>query len=449
MTTAPPEKGPWIHGRRFIPLGLAYVAGSLEKAGFHVEVLDNYLLEKPLEELKLEVQKRNPEIVGITCSSATYRRCLETASAIKEVLPSCRIVVGGWHPTYEPESMLQHKDIDYAVVGEGERAMVELASHLTERGKEQDLENIAGIAYRHEGKITKIAQRFINNLDELPFPARHLLPMHMYDRQIEYLTVKPVDNMNIMRGCPYNCAFCETKQLWGNACRGFSPKYVLEEIKHLMANYGTRGIYFINDNFTMRKKDTSELCRLIQSEKLDIEWVCDTRVDLVSRELLREMKSAGCKTIWFGGESGSQRILDKVNKHVSLEQTEAAFRICREEGIQTACSFLLGIPGETIEEMKTTFKFARKLDPDWCRFNIFVAVPGSALYREVMEKGLYDRVEDFTAYIKTDEFNYESLLEIQNRFHRNFNRSPRRVLRKIRQQGFFAVLKKSPRYLFR
>ena len=449
MTTAPPTKGPWIHGRHFLPLGLAYVAASLEKAGFKVEVLDNYLLEKPIDEVKKEVERRSPEIVGITCSSATYSRCIETAKAIKETLPSCKVVVGGWHPTYEPESMLQHPEIDYVVMGEGERAMVELTTHILNRGNDASLAAVAGIAYKQEGKIVKNAQRFISNLDEIPFPARHLLPMKMYDRQIEYLDVKPVDNMNIMRGCPYNCAFCETKQLWGNACRGFSPKYVLEEIKHLMANYGTKGIYFINDNFTIRKKETSELCALIRNEKLDIEWVCDTRVDLVSKELLKEMKSAGCKTIWFGGESGSQRILDKVNKHVSLEQTETAFKMCREEGIQTACSFLLGIPGETLEEMKATFKFARKLDPDWCRFNIFVAVPGSALYKEVMEKGLYDRVEDFAAYVKTDEFNYESLLGIQRRFHRDFNRSPRRVLRKIRQEGFFSVLRKSPRYLFR
>lgn len=449
MTTAPPSKGPWIHGRHFLPLGLAYVAASLEKAGFSVEVLDNYLLEKSIEELKVELKQRSPTIVGITCSSATYSRCVETAKGIKEALPFCKVVVGGWHPTYEPDSMLRHPEIDYVVIGEGERAMVELATHIIEGRDDASLSLIAGIAYRHEGRIVKNAQKFIGNLDELPFPARHLLPMHMYDRQIEYLDVKPVDNMNVMRGCPYNCAFCETKQLWGSACRGFSPKYVLEEIKHVMTNYGTKGIYFINDNFTIRKKDTLELCALIRQEKIDVEWVCDTRVDLVSRELLKEMKTAGCKTIWFGGESGSQRILDRVNKHVSLEQTEAAFKMCREEGIQTASSFLLGIPGETIDEMNATFKFARKLDPDWCRFNIYVAVPGSSLYREVIEKGLYDRLDDFAAYVKTDEFNYESLLEVQRQFHRNFNRSPRRVIRKIRQEGLFSVLKKSPRYLFR
>jgi radical SAM superfamily enzyme YgiQ (UPF0313 family) len=119
-----------------------------------------------------------------------------------------------------------------------------------------------------------------------------------------------------------------------------------------------------------------------------------------------------------------------------------------EEGIQTACSFLLGAPRETADDMKATFKFARKLDPDRCRFNIFVAVPGSALYDEVMQKDLYDRIEDFVAYVKTDDFNYESLLEVQRRFHRNFNRSSKRVLRKIRKEGFLSVLKKSPKYLW-
>jgi anaerobic magnesium-protoporphyrin IX monomethyl ester cyclase len=448
MTTAPPLKGPWIHGRHFLPIGLAYVAAALEKAGFPVEILDNYLLEKPIDEVKLEIKRLNPEIVGITCSSATYSRCVETAKAVKETLPSCKVVVGGWHPSYEPDSMLQHQEIDYVVMGEGERAMVELATHVTSGEDERAVTEIAGVGYRQEGKMVKNAPKFINNLDELPFPARHLLPMHLYDRQIEYLNVKPVDNMNIARGCPFSCAFCETRQLWGKTCRTFSPPRVLEEINHLMTNFGTKGIYFINDNLTIRKKETIELCRLIKENKLDIEWVCDTRVDLVSRELLKEMKAAGCKTIWFGGESGSPRILKKINKGVTLEQTEDALKMCREEGIQTACSFLLGIPGETVEDMEATYKFARKIDPDWCRFNIFVAVPGSALYDEVMQKGLYDRVEDFAAYVKTDDFNYDSLLEIQRRFHREFNRSPKRVLRKMRREGFFTVLRKAPKYLW-
>ena len=441
MSTAPPIKGPWIHARRFPPIGLTYVAAALEKEGFQVEIIDNYLLEKPIDALKLEVKKLAPEIVGITCGSVTYQRCIETAKAVKEVLPSCKVVVGGWHPSYMPESVLQHPEIDYVVVGEGERAMVELAAHITKGRDNQTIPAIAGVAYRYEGKIVKNAPKFIENLDEIPYPARHLLPMHLYDRAIEYLAVKPVDIMSIRRGCPFNCAFCESNKLWGPTCRSFSPSRIVEEIDQLVTNYGTKGIYFINDNFTIRKNETVEMCKLIRKNKLDIEWVCDTRVDMISQELLKEMKMAGCKTIWFGVESGSPRIRKKLNLGVTLEQTVDAFKLCRKEGIQTACAFLLGIPGETVDDMQATFKFARKLDPDWCRFNIFIAVPGSILYEEVMEKGLYDRVEDFAAYVKTEDFNYESLLEVQRRFHMSFNKSPKRILRKIRREGLFNVAK--------
>lgn len=190
-----------------------------------------------------------------------------------------------------------------------------------------------------------------------------------------------------------------------------------------------------------------KLCGLIKKKKLDIKWVCDTRVDQISRELLKEMKSAGCQTIWFGVESGSARILEKLDKKITLEQISRAFKLCKEQGIQLACSFMVGIPGETVEDMNATFKFARKLDPDWCQFNTYVAVPGSKLYDEIMENGFYDRVEDFVTYVKTDEFDYELVSKIQNRFHMTFNRSPRRLLKKIRKEGFLSVLGKSFKYM--
>ncbi len=130
MTTAPPIRGPWIQGRRFPPIGLAYVAAALEKEGFQVEIFDNYLLKQPIDYVKLKIKSLAPEIVGITCGSATYQRCVETAKAVKEVLPSCKVVVGGWHPSFMPDSMLRHPEIDYVIMGEGERSTVELASHI-------------------------------------------------------------------------------------------------------------------------------------------------------------------------------------------------------------------------------------------------------------------------------------------------------------------------------
>jgi anaerobic magnesium-protoporphyrin IX monomethyl ester cyclase len=217
----------------------------------------------------------------------------------------------------------------------------------------------------------------------------------------------------------------------------------------MATNYGTKGIYFLGDNFTINKKRTTELCELIKKSEIDIEWVCDTRADMISRDLLSTMKEAGLRTIWFGVESGSPRILEKINKGITLEQTVQAFALCREVGLQIACSFILGIPGETANDMEATFKFAKKLDPDWCQFNVFVAVPGSDLYDEVMQKQLYDRVEGFLAYVKTEDFNYESLLEVQRRFQTDCDLSPKRILRKIRREGFLTVLRKSPKYFCR
>jgi anaerobic magnesium-protoporphyrin IX monomethyl ester cyclase len=447
MTTAPPIKSPWGVPGKLPPLGLAFVAASLEKAGYQAAILDNYNLKKPIEEVKQELKRLEPEIVGITCGSVTYRRCLETAQAVKEVLPSCKVVVGGWQPTYMPESLLQYPEIDYLVMGEGEQAMVQLADSLAKDEDRSAVAKIPGVAYMRNGKIVQTAPTFMQDLDQIPFPARHLLPMEIYDRIIPYLDASPVDTMNVIRGCPYHCAYCETKKLWGPTCRAFSPTRIAAEIEHLVQNFGSRGVYFVGDNFTINKKRTVELCNLMKKEKLDIKWVCDTRVDQVSRELLREMKSAGCQTIWFGVESGSARILEKLNKKITMEQISHAFKLCKEQGIQLACSFMVGIPGETVEDMNATFKFARKLDPDWCQFNTYVAVPGSKLYDEIMANGLYDRVEDFVTYVKTDEFDYETVSKIQSRFHMTFNRSPRRILKKIRKEGFFSTLGKGFKYM--
>ena len=442
MTTAPPSNAPWYLGKKLPPLGLAYVAASLEKANFRVEMLDNYLLKKPTSEVKELLQNLNPEIVGITCGSATYHRCIETAKTVKEILPSCKVVVGGWHPSYMPESILAHPEIDYAVMGEGERAMVELANHITKGKNDKELANIAGLAFKHNGTIAKNPPKFIDNMDEIPFPARHLLPMHLYDRTIEFLDAKPADVMSIARGCPYSCGFCETKKLWGNTCRSFSPNRTLDEIKYMIDKFNTKGIYFINDNFTLKKKETIELCDLMKKNKLDTEWVCDTRVNLVSRELLAKMKEAGCKAIWFGVESGSQRILKRINRNITLEETETAFKLCREQGIQIACSFMLGFPDETIEDMKTTLKFAKKLDPDWCQFNIFIAYPDSSLYQELLQRGNYEKLDDFLLSVKTGDFGYTSLLEIQKRFLKEVNRTPKSILRRVRREGIVNFIKR-------
>jgi anaerobic magnesium-protoporphyrin IX monomethyl ester cyclase len=434
MTTAPPENSAWYHGKRLPPIGLMYVAAALEKAGFEVQMLDNYLMKKPISEVKQLVSNLKPQIVGITCGSATYARCIETAKAIKQTLPNCRIVVGGWHASYVPDSLLDNPEIDYVVMGEGERAMTQLATCIT-NGDEPAALTIPGVACKHLGINIKNPPKFIENMDEIPYPARHLLRLEDYDRTVEYLGVKPADIMSISRGCVYNCGFCETKKLWGNICRGFSPQRVIGEIKDLQSRYGTKGIYFINDNFTLRKNQTVELCNLMVENKLDLEWVCDTRVDLVNQEILETMKKAGCKTIWFGVESGSQRILQRIGRNTTLEQIETAFRLCRKIGIQTACSFMLGVPDETLKDMDMSLKFAKKLSPDWCIFNVFIANPDSRLYQEVLDSKNYTQLDDFLLAVKTKEWDYNSLLAVQRRFFIDFHRSPKQIIKRVRREG--------------
>jgi radical SAM superfamily enzyme YgiQ (UPF0313 family) len=368
---------------------------------------------------------------------------------VKEAVPHCKVVVGGWHPSYVPESLLQHSAIDYVVMGEGERAMVELATYITKGERAMVLGAVSGIAYKRGGRILKNTPKFISNLDDIPFPARHLLPMNLYERKMEFLGVEPVDIMSIIRGCPFSCAFCETRKMWGPTCRFFSPSRVIDEIKYMRDNYGSKGIYFINDNFTIRQRETTELCELMRKEKLDIQWICDTRADMIQRELLVKMREAGCRTIWFGVESGSPRILDRINKRIPLEQTAQAFKLVRKEGIQIACSFILGVPGETIADMEATLKFAKKLNPDLCQFNIFIAYPDSSLYEEILQSGNYDKLDDFLLAAKTEEFDFKKLMEIQRRFHEEFHKSPRRILRKIRREGPFSVMRSGFRLLLR
>ena len=441
MTTAPPENGAWYLGKRLPPIGLMYVAAALEKAGFEVQMLDNYLMKKPISEVKQLVFNLKPQIVGITCGSATYSRCTETAKAIKETLPDCKIIVGGWHASYVPDSLLDNPEIDYVVMGEGERAITELATCIT-NGNEQAAMTIPGVACKRQGKNIKNPPKFIENMDEIPYPARHLLKLELYDRTVEYLNVKPADIMSISRGCVYNCGFCETKKLWGNICRAFSPQRVIGEIKDLQSKYGTKGIYFINDNFTLRKKQTIELCNLMVENNLDLEWVCDTRVDLVNQELLETMSKAGCKTIWFGVESGSQRILQRIGRNTTLEQIETAFKLCSKNGIKTACSFMLGVPDETLKDMEMSLKFAKKLSPDWCIFNIFIANPDSRLYQEVLDSNSYVKLDDFLLAVKTKEFDYNSLLKIQRRFFIDFHRSPKQIMKRVKREGAFNFAKR-------
>lgn len=451
----PTDDSPFYVGEKLPPLGLAFLASVLRKNGFEVGIFDNYLFRKSVNEVVKIIKRRDPSMVGITCSSMTYQPCVRLAEKIKEEL-SVPIVVGGPHPTVLRETMLQHSFIDYVVLGEGEYTLLELVKALS---KEANPDKVKGLAYKKDDETIYTGRRpFIRNLDALPHPARDLLPMSKYPRKSQFLSVTPVSNINSSRGCPYGCRFCSVRSIWGRRYRCFSPKWVLDEIEELVNTYRTKGIYFREDNFTVDKQRVVNISNGILDRELDIKWVCESRVDLVSESLLEKMWKSGCESMWFGIESGSHRVLNYLNKGITLEQIKNAVQMCKKVGIKVGASFIIGLPCEDPEEMKKTLALAKKLEVDWCWFNIFVGIPFSPLYMEIMEKKQYSHVDDnYLVYVKTEKFDYETMKRIKEEFVKAYMRGRilkpnymmRRLLKVRSPKEMLQLTKHFFHYLFR
>ena len=200
--------------------------------------------------------------------------------------------------------------------------------------------------------------------------------------------------MNTSRGCPFNCAFCSVGSIWGKHYAYFSADRIIAEVEYLITNFGAKGIYFREDNFTLNLKRTEEFCEKLIEKNINIHWACETRVDNLSEELIKLMSTAGCKAFYLGIESGSQKILDNINKQITVEQIENAIDWCKKYDIRTYCSLITGLPGETYKDYLITKKLMEKLKPYAYTFNVFVGIPKSSLYKHVLDNNLYEYIDD-------------------------------------------------------
>jgi len=430
-----PTRTPLSTEEKLIPIGLAYIGAICEKEGCDVKVIDDYLLNLPYEKLGKEISNTSPDLIGVTINSIVYSEAKKTIQLCKKIVPDAKIIAGGPHPTVMPEqTLLSIPELDAIVIGEGEETVGEVIERFR---KNRNLGNVRGTCFRRGQKIIKNPPRpFIKNLDKLPFPAWHLFPIKKYPRKTNFLSVAPVDNINSSRGCPFRCAFCSVKSIWGFTYRFFSPKRTIKEIKYLIEQYGTRGIYFREDNFTLNKERVKKLCKLMLEENLDIKWVCESRADLITRDMVKLMKRAGCETIWFGVESGSQRVLDEVLcKGTTLEHIRRAFKICDEVGIKRGASFMIGVPGETVEEMHETIKFGVEIDPDYVWFNVFVGIPKSPIYDSIIANRWYGNIDagGVITDIKTDKFTSGDVAKIQKIAERKTMVNPRFLKRRLKR----------------
>jgi radical SAM superfamily enzyme YgiQ (UPF0313 family) len=325
---------------------------------------------------------------------------LKMAEITKSIKPDCITVFGGIHPTIFPEDVLNNKYVDVVCVGEGETTMLEL---LQTMHKGEGLNKVAGILYKEKGKIIKNQARpLIQDLDDVPFPARDLLPMNDYlftnVGRVGWELPSPSTSMITSRGCPFQCTFCSSHLTFGRKVRYRSPKNVVDEIEHLVNKYKVKGISFVDDTFTLNSKRTSAICSEIISRGINVQWMCMGRVDTTSKELLEDMKKAGCISIGYGIESGSQHVLDEyIKKNISLEAAQKAIKITKEVGLTSVAYFMIGTPGETMGDINKTIEFAKKLNPDAVNFSITIPMPGTEMFDIANKMGTI-KVNSFRDY---------------------------------------------------
>ena len=338
------------------PIGLALIAAMLEGANIPVSVIDMVAEELTIEGLVRRVAKIKPDIVGITATTVTYPRTRQIVCALKTWRPNLLVVLGGPHASLVRDQLLRDTEADVVVIGEGEHAMVEIAQAYRDGG---GFDGIAGICFRSGGKIVATPRRpFIKDLDSLPFPAVH----HFAPRVGRLAERYPVYPVCTGRGCTYACSFCGAAALSGRAYRIRSPENVVAEMAGVARQYGMDQFFFVDDTFTAVSERTYKLCELIAKELPGSHWICECRTNCVSRHLLRTMAEAGCYKLQFGIESGNQQILNGVQKGTTLEQIEEEVRNAFECGIEEVIgSFIVGLPGESLETAMETVAFSIKL----------------------------------------------------------------------------------------
>ncbi len=370
------------------PLGIAYMAAVLEQNDIAVEIIDAAALEMSWETLESEIKRVSPQLVAVTALTPTIDKALQTAELAKKTCPQATVVMGGYHPTFNYQEMLEKDYVDLVVMGEGEYTMLELVQTLEEGG---DLKNVKGIAYQD---VVTPPRPLIEDLDELPFPARHLLPMDHY----KILNMKLHTATLISgRGCPMQCSFCASAALHGNKLRMRSAQNVVDEMEHLIKDHDAGMIAFMDDTFTLKPSRVAEICDEIIKRDLDTYWGCTARADTLSDELLQKLSDSGCITLFLGVESADQQQLDRVNKQITIDKIRQAFKLSRENDIRTIASVVLGMPGDTKESIERTIKFVRELNPSYALFSLATPYPGTRFYQEAVQDNLI-KVKDWSKY---------------------------------------------------
>jgi anaerobic magnesium-protoporphyrin IX monomethyl ester cyclase len=376
------------------PLSLSYLASVLIREGIEVRIVDFLVTRYHPRKLRRELEEYRPQLVGATCVTLNYPIARRMLKVCKDFDPHIFTVIGGPHVTFAlEETLLQSPWIDAIVIGEGERTLIELA-RAVEEGK--DIHHVRGIAFADGGAVVRTSpQARIEDLDQLPLPARELLPMARYRALGTTCTVIT------SRGCPYSCIFCSGHRMFGPKVRFRSPGLVVDEIEKLQRDFGLAKINIVDDTFTLNHHHTRAVCEEMLRRNLTIKWSAFARVDRISEDITQLMKRAGCEWVLFGVESGNEEILKTIRKGITLDEVQRGVKIAAEAGINVFNSFILGLPGESPDTAHRSLAFGDELYQKYGAkygFHMLAPLPGTELYEKAKDYGIRVLTRDWARY---------------------------------------------------
>ncbi len=416
------------------PSDLMYLASIAEKCGFEAKIKDYSQGGDFVADLK-EFQ---PDYLVVNAATPTFVSDMNTVKQAKELLPNlCTIVKGAPFLTYNTNAIYENPYLDYVITGEAELTLKEILEGVPNN-------EILGICYRENFQAVKNEPRPYNeNLDELPFPARHLVDNSLY-RRPDNGKVQAV--IKVSRGCPYHCFFCLATPVSGAKVRTRSPENIIEEIKECIEKYNIRNFLFWSDIFNLDRAWTIDLCQKIIDSGLKFTWSSNTRANTMDNELASIMYKAGCRLVSIGVESGSQKILDNIGKKITLDEVRNTVRVLKKNHIKIYNYFVIGLPWETEETVEETVKFAIELDSNFISFYTATPLPGTRFFNYVMTNNLAQGGMDFTqAYfqpvVKSHSLSKERIFELHKKAVKRFYLRPRFILKTLFSLRSFAELK--------
>lgn len=418
----------------------AYIAAVLEQAGCICYIRDYSTEKKTWADFEKDLVLISPDVLLVNVTTPSVHKDMQVCCLAKKNNPNILTVGKGAHfLTFDREILGQYPQLDVVIRQEEEMTALELVGG-------EDFKNIDGITYRSGKDIIRNKDRmFIEDLDVLPFPARHLLNNKIY---VRLDTGEPQTTIQTSRGCPANCIFCLANKLSGKRLRLRSPENICNEIEECINKYNIKNFFLRADTFTYNSKWVMSICDEILRRNLEIEWACNSRADTVNAAMLEMMKKSGCYAITMGIESGSQLILDKINKGITLEQVRKAVRLCRQKDIFVDGYFIIGFPWDSRETIRDTLKFALELDLNAADFYIAYPFPGTELFEIMLPYKVFDplRLSDTQPYagvaVRTLTLDKAELLKWKNKMFRDFYFRPSFLLRTI-------LRFRSPKTLFR